>query len=280
MRLFLFCIIGTYFFAGCGVKEVPNVIILADNSSSVDTAVQNSHTNIITNDILNQLTPESKIVIQFIDDCVLKSSERVFTADFAGKKYELPGDGWNHRNDSARTRFTKILTDSIAPLIKSTLRTKRSERAPCAGYTDILNALNEAEKLLVRYTPPSGFWNEVFYFFSAEKQKPKNILIILSDMVQDSRDSRLSFKGIEHLSADSVMKNVRQLINSGTIPDLENTDIYIHGATSTVDRLPNRQIENIRLFWNTYLKECGAEIKAYGYDSRLEISKIKSFLGK
>ena len=51
------------------------------------------------------------------------------------------------------------------------------------------------------------------------------------------------------------------------IPDLRGCVVFVNGRTGT----SNLQVENIRNFWAQYLKEAGAELSAYDYDSGPQI---------
>ncbi|BCB96562.1 hypothetical protein JZK55_14840 [Dissulfurispira thermophila] len=139
-------------------------------------------------------------------------------------------------------REAKIRFDEIGKKIEGLL----NSNSDFSRKTDILGSLQVAEKV-----------------FKKDK-KDKAVLIIMSDMIEDS--SEYNFER-ERLSD----KRIGEIINHEKIkkrlPDLSGVNVYVVGA-----KAPTReQYQNIQNFWLRYFKECGANLPKENYGSALLI---------
>ena len=110
--------------------------------------------------------------------------------------------------------------------------------------TEILNSLNIADTI-----------------FHDEKKREK-ILVILSDMIQDSKEYNFERSKVTNSYINKVV-NYRQ--KNSLIPDLSGTKVYVAGA-SAADSNKYRSIEN---FWTQYFKKCGADFSHHRYGHTL-----------
>lgn len=110
--------------------------------------------------------------------------------------------------------------------------------------TEILNSLNIADTI-----------------FHDEKKREK-ILVILSDMVQDSKEYNFERSRITN---SYINKVVRYRAKNNLIPNLTGTTVYVAGA-SAADSNKYRSIEN---FWTQYFKKCGADFSHHRYGHTL-----------
>jgi hypothetical protein len=115
-------------------------------------------------------------------------------------------------------------------------------------YTEILNSLNIADTI---------FHNE----------KRKKVLVILSDMMQDSREYR--FERIR--VTDSFTRNViRQRKRQNLVPDLAEVKVYVAGASAA----NSKKFRSIERFWSKYFDASGADYSTHRYGhSLLEFEK-------
>ena len=93
-------------------------------------------------------------------------------------------------------------------------------------------------------------------------------------MVNEDRDKTMDFTQMGKYDEEKVADKVEELRKLNKIPDLSGCDVFIYGATATTTAGPfaNKQISNCKLFWQTFFSDCGAHLKAYGFDSQKEIA--------
>jgi hypothetical protein len=115
-------------------------------------------------------------------------------------------------------------------------------------HTEIINSLNIADKI---------FHNE----------KRQKILIILSDMIQDSKE--YNFERVK-VTNQYTSRIIRKRQKQNLIPKLDSVKVYVAGA-SAADPKKFRSIER---FWNRYFLACGADFSLHRYGhSLLEFEK-------
>jgi hypothetical protein len=115
-------------------------------------------------------------------------------------------------------------------------------------YTEILNSLNVADTIL-------------------HKEKRKKILVILSDMLQDSKQYKFERYKISNKYIANVIQNQRR---QNLIPNLADVKVYIAGASA-----PNsKKFRSIKKFWARYFTESKADFSTHRYGhSLLEFEK-------
>ena len=115
-------------------------------------------------------------------------------------------------------------------------------------YTEILNSLNIADTI-----------------FHSEKRK--KVLVILSDMMQDSRDYRFERVRV----TDSYTRNViRQRKRQNLVPNLSDVKVYVAGASAS----NSKKFRSIEKFWAKYFAASGADYSTHRYGhSLLEFEK-------
>ncbi|MDJ0914169.1 MAG: hypothetical protein QNI95_11390 [Desulfobacterales bacterium] len=111
------------------------------------------------------------------------------------------------------------------------------------AYTEILNSLNIADTIL-------------------HKEKRQKILVILSDMVQDSKEYKFDRAKVNNQYINDVIRMRKQ---QKLIPNLANVKVYVAGA-SAADSRKFRSIEN---FWTRYFAVTGADFSTHRYGHSL-----------
>jgi len=109
--------------------------------------------------------------------------------------------------------------------------------------TEIINSLNIADKI---------FHNE----------KRQKILIILSDMVQDSKEYNFERVKVTNQYTSQI---IRKRQEQNLIPKLDSVKVYVAGA-SAADPKKFRSIEK---FWNSYFEITGADFSKHRYGHSL-----------
>jgi hypothetical protein len=140
-----------------------------------------------------------------------------------------------------RIQFERNLTktkEKIRREIERLLSRKRGTQR-----TEILNSLNIADTI---------FHNE----------KRQKILVILSDMIQDSKDYNFARVKVTNNFIDQVNTYRRQ---HNLIPNLTGVKVYVAGA-SAADSNKFRSIEN---FWARYFAQSGAHFSRHRYGHSL-----------
>ena len=109
--------------------------------------------------------------------------------------------------------------------------------------TEILNSLNIADTI----------------FHMEKRQK---ILVILSDMVQDSKE--YNFDRVE-LTDEYIANVIRQRNENNLIPDLAGVKVYVAGASAD----EAKKFRSIEKFWHSYLGAAGADFSIHRYGHSL-----------
>lgn len=264
--------------ASCSEKR-HNYIVLIDNSKSITESLWEKYISQIQNTILNNMRSKDKLTIQFIDECSMIKSERIFSVNLAEINFTYPGDGKLHEEDSVKARLNRFLNDSINPAIQQILTAKRDERKNCGKYTDILNAINESKSL---FTSEKSF-SSTFDKVSNDAQDKDNYeyttcLIIFSDMINEDAGRQYDFTNMGTMNKTQISKIAKDLQSAQAIPNLNGVEVFVYGATSgkNIGVYSNQQVENIKTFWLQYFEYAGAKLKAYGYDTETEIQQYVS----
>jgi len=115
--------------------------------------------------------------------------------------------------------------------------------------TEILNSLNIADTI-----------------FHGEKKR-KKILVLLSDMIQDSKEYKFEKVKITNKYIATIIKN---RTGQKLIPNLSNVKIYVAGATAA----NSKKFRAIQLLWTRYFDASGADFSTHRYGhSLLEFEK-------
>jgi hypothetical protein len=114
--------------------------------------------------------------------------------------------------------------------------------------TEILNSLNIADTI---------FHNE----------KRQKILVILSDMVQDSKEYKFDRVKVTDKYIANIIKYRKK---KNLVPNLTNVKVYVAGASAD----EAKKFRSIEKFWNRYFTASGADFSSHRYGhSLLEFEK-------
>jgi len=176
----------------------------------------------------------------------LRQGDRVMVGTITGRSYidfkpavdsEIPKKSiWVNR-----IQFERNLTET-----KEKVRTEADRllsRKRGTQRTEILNSLNIADTI---------FHNE----------KRRKILVILSDMIQDSKEYNFSRVKLTDKYINGVIE-YRQKHN--LIPNLTDVKVYVAGATGAD---PSR-FRSVEKFWARYFAETGADFSPHRYGHSL-----------
>jgi hypothetical protein len=140
-----------------------------------------------------------------------------------------------------RIQFERNLTEAKEKIRKEVDRLLSRKRG--TQRTEILNSLHIAETI---------FHNE----------KRQKILVILSDMIQDSKEYNFAQAKVTDKYIDEAIK-YRQKHN--LIPNLTNVKIYVAGASGT----DSNKFRSVEKFWECYFAKSGADFSHHRYGHSL-----------
>jgi hypothetical protein len=268
--------------ASCGSLKRNNFIVLVDNSLTVPETVFERYIQTIQQSIIAKLGSKDRLTVQFIDGCSQSMAERVYSIDLAAMDFSSDADGINYKEDSAAARLKRFVTDSVVSEIRRVILAKRKERNSnvknkCSQFTDIIGALNEAKSLIDKKKNYSNSKDKILNDADGkDSYEYVTSIIIFSDMVNENSERTFDFTQMGKLKSDGVEKKVQELKDNDKVPDLANINVVAYGATSTKEAGPfaNKQIENVKLFWELFFKSAGADLKGYGYDTNAEIKGL------
>lgn len=181
----------------------------------------------------------------------LQQGDRIIVGTITGRSYidfkpvvdaEIPKQSLWVNRISYEQNMAKTKKDIQTEVEKLLSRKRGTPR------TEIINSLNIADKI---------FHNE----------KRQKILIILSDMIQDSKEYNFERVKVTNQYTSQI---IRKRQKQNLIPKLDSVKVYVAGA-SAADPKKFRSIER---FWNRYFLACGADFSLHRYGhSLLEFEK-------
>ncbi len=181
----------------------------------------------------------------------LQQGDRIIVGTITGRSYidfkpvvdaEIPKQSLWVNRISYEQNMAKTKKDIQTEVEKLLSRRRGTPR------TEIINSLNIADKI---------FHNE----------KRQKILIILSDMIQDSKEYNFERVKVTNQYTSQI---IRKRQEQNLIPKLDSVKVYVAGA-SAADPKKFRSIEK---FWNRYFLACGADFSLHRYGhSLLEFEK-------
>ena len=267
----LLLFVNAIVFMGCetGTRQRLNCICLIDYSGSLTEKTLERYIQIISSDILKQLSEKDRLIVLPIDEGAKTEAFKIVYEDFAEKKFSFPSDGYAHAKDSTEKRIHQY-ADSTSPKIASELIVQKELRNKFTYLTDIFSALEQTGTLIERNEEDS-FWRSLGRFLTGKKRvESTNIIVIFSDMIQESNEC--SFAMPEGYSAKESIRIIKDLRSHNLIPDLRDCKVFVNGRTGK----SNLQVEYIRNFWIHYFKETQAELSGYEYDAGKQITSFLS----
>ncbi len=177
----------------------------------------------------------------------LRHGDRVVVGTIASQSYidfkpavdeEIPiKTVWDNR-----LQFERNLTNS-----KEKIRREVNRLLSYKGgslLTEILDSLNIADAI-----------------FHGEKERQK-ILVILSDMIQDSKEYKFDK---DKITDEYIHKIIRHRRENNLVPSLTGVKVYVAGATAA----DSNTFRAIQTFWTRYFTESGADFSPYRYGHSL-----------
>lgn len=219
---------------GNGDKTPRAIVVLVDMSGSTNKARRTTYSEAFDK-IYDNLRQGDRIVIGTITSNSYIDFKPVVDAEIP--KQSIWVNRIQYEQNLAKTQ--KDIRRAVDRLLS------RRKGTP---YTEILNSLNIADTI-----------------FHSEKRK--KILVILSDMMQDSREYR--FERVR-VTDSFTRKVIQQRKRQNLVPNLAEVKIYVAGASAT----DSRKFRSIERFWAKYFAASGADYSTHRYGhSLLEFEK-------
>lgn len=176
----------------------------------------------------------------------LSQGDRVMVGTITGRSYidfkpsvdvEIPEKTiWVNR-----IQFERNLTEAKEKIRRQVDRLLSRKRG--TQHTEILNSLNIAET----------------FFHNEKRQK---ILVILSDMIQDSKEYNFDKTKVTDKYID---KAIRYRQKHDLIPNLTDVKIYVAGASG----IDSNKFRSVEKFWARYFAKSGADFSHHRYGHSL-----------
>jgi hypothetical protein len=216
-------------------KKSPRaIVVFVDMSGSTNKARRTIYRNAFDK-IYQNLREGDRIVVGTITSHSFIDFKPVVDAEFPKQTI------WDNRlqYEQKLTKTKKNVKEAVKRLLS------RKKGTP---YTEILNSLNVADTIL-------------------HKEKRKKILVILSDMIQDSKLYKFERHKISNKYIANVIRNQKE---QNLVPNLADVKIYVAGASAS----NSKKFRSIQNFWARYFTESKADFSTHRYGhSLLEFEK-------
>ncbi len=267
----ILCLILMIFNTSCDqlVEKKRRVfIVLVDYSSSNNEETLNNYIRIVNEIIFSNLNQYDCLTVVPIDEGSKIKPLKLIHEDLVNQKFTQHTDGFSHANDSLRLRFSQYV-EKTSPKITEILKIGKIKRKVFTEHTDILGAIQQTTNL-IEFNPNGGKLRNIEDFvLGRTRLKSENIIVLLSDMVQNSQECSFNLKA--GFTYNKSVKYLERLKKSNQIPDLKDCKVFAIGVTGR----NSNQIDNIAYFWDEYFKLTSAELKAYGYSVE---DKLKRYI--
>jgi hypothetical protein len=141
-----------------------------------------------------------------------------------------------------RLQYEKKLTDTKEKIRREVNKLLSQKQG--TPLTEILDSLNIADII-----------------FHDEKERQK-ILVLLSDMIQDSKEYKFDK---EKITDEYINNVVRYRQQNNLMPNLANVKVYVAGASAA----DSDKFREIQTFWARYFAESGADFSPHRYGHSL-----------
>lgn len=111
-------------------------------------------------------------------------------------------------------------------------------------YTEIMSSLQIADRIFKSFN------------------QPRKILIIFSDMIEDSY--KYNFEK-ENLTDERISKIIKTETEKKLIPELKQVKVYVAGAS----HINSERYNMIKNFWFEYFRSCNADLSSQNYGAAL-----------
>ena len=223
----IFLLLSFFLLSGCDSPK--HVVVFVDVSKSAQNSKDLFQSELLQ--IQEKLAPGDKITIARITDHSLTAFRPIVNIELP--KFEFWADNTrDHKTEltSSRAVIAKTVDDFFENIVWS-------------GKTDILNTLVLTRKILA-------------------EQKGRKILILMSDMIEDS--AAFNFEKIA-FDSEQIEKIIELQRSKNLLPDLADVTVFVTGASAA----SAEKAHDIESFWRAYFRETGAYLPDNQYSPTL-----------
>ena len=141
-----------------------------------------------------------------------------------------------------RLQYEKKLTDTKEKIRREVNKLLSQKQGTL--LTEIIDSLNIADII-----------------FHDEKERQK-VLVILSDMIQDSKDYKFDK---DKITDEYINKVIRYRQENNLMPNLTGVKVYVAGASAA----DSNKFRAVQTFWTRYLTKSGADFSSHRYGHSL-----------
>jgi hypothetical protein len=246
---------------GCQSEVIKrrNLICMIDYSASMSDEVVQGYMNVISRSVLANIGEYDRIVFLPIDAASKTRGSKIFYLDMSEKTFSLPTDGFVHAIDSTRRRVLTYAA-TVGTQVAHEIQRQRTVRRKFSDLSDIAGALEQAAQFIDRSSDLAPTVTLASFFSGHKRVVSQNVIIIFSDMIQESSDfSFASSRGVTPSESERILDRLR---SRNAIPDLSGCAIFVYGRTGR----SNTQVENIESFWEKYFQVAHGDLRAYDYE--------------
>ena len=188
--------------------------------------------------IMKKMRPGDVLVAGLITQKSI--SELSFCVQYEFNKFKATTDNPLYKKAERRQYLDSMqaIKDSLLTVVDSTLFRSHNR----IMKTEIMGALQVADRIFRVY------------------DLPNNILVIMSDMIEDSQFYRFQNENLSDRRIQVIINNEKK---NERLPSLTNVKVYVTGATA---KNRKRQLL-IQKFWQEYFQACGADLAPENYGS-------------
>jgi len=254
-----------------------NIICLVDFSESIRPEMSETFIRVIRENVIAHLSQYDQLTILPIDEAAKKIPTKIVEEDISRIAFSKHTDGFTHASDSISKRLSSYL-QQFSIEAEYRIREEKSRRMTLSSLTDILSAIQQARQIIENPDQTESTWQQVKRFFSGKHRlQPENILIVFSDMIQESNQINFNLPKNKPIgcSPEQISVVIDDLRSHQLLPDLQRCHVIVFGRTGYA----NAQIDNNEKFWMEYFQATNASLDSYGFDTRKDISSLLARLG-
>lgn len=235
-----------------------NVITLIDYSGSVSAEDMQRYGNAVAKELLGNFRERDALAVYPVDEAAAFRDNRLATIDLSRQEFSRQSDGVTHKSDSVRARLL-IYLGAMSDSVLAALAQGKEQRRSFARTTDILGAIERIATRLESSPTPSK-WARFLSALSGEAVvETKNVLVICSDMINESPDANFSKAPPSTGDVDRIIAALKE---KGRLPQLGGVAVFVVGRTGR----STQQVDAIKNFWTRYFHETGADVRMYDFD--------------
>lgn len=237
--------------------EATAVVALVDLSGSISGETTEFYATTLASHVWEKLSARDRLVVLPVDSESESKSEPLFSRNLSSMDFSNPKDGFARKEEREKARLIEYMS-AESPKLKEAILSSAQRRGANRGGTDLIGAIHAARAA-----------------FPSDVKNTKRVLLVFSDMIQESRELNITQLSTRGESGAEVL--AEELTNRGRIPELENVAVIVIGAGETGAGKDNASyFRAVRSFWKHVFSKAGAALdeRHYGYRTQDAITEV------